>query len=86
MDWMHVPVLVAYNYESHGGAGAIVGLAVNEVLPKRMPKIARLGIATLTAVAIGTGKEYVLDQKARPREIWPWGVGAAAALSFRFSF
>lgn len=87
-DLLHEPIAVHYNYESHALAGAVVGIAVEEILRKETPlnRIERLVTAAVAALAIGAGKEYLLDIHARPREIPPWGCGAAAAISFRYAF
>jgi hypothetical protein len=83
----NVPYLVAHPYESHAAAGAVVGLALDEFLKRRQcSQPVRLCTCVLTALAIGTAKEYMVDLHARNWEIAPWGVGAAAALSFRYSF
>ncbi len=85
-DAMHVPLLVAHPYESHAAAGAIVGLATDALLRGHTSRGKRLLIAVGTALVIGTAKEYLVDHHARAWEIPPWGLGAAAALSFRYSF
>lgn len=83
---MHIPVLVKYNYESHALAGAIIGIIVALGIGHHLPRIAILGIAGGAALIFGAAKEYVLDINARPREISPWGLGAAAAVAVRFAF
>lgn len=83
---MHVPALVEYSYESHAAAGALVALAVDGVLEGHTSKGMRLLVAVGSALALGAAKEYLLDLHPHNREIGPWGVGAAAALSLRFVF
>ncbi len=87
-DAMHVPLLVKYSDASHAAAGAIVGVAVEQIMRAETPasRIERLVSAAIAALAVGTAKEYLLDRHAHDREIPPWGVGACAALSFRYSF
>lgn len=85
-DLMHIPLAVRYNYESHAVAGALTALAVDGLLEGRTSKGKRLCIAVASALALGSAKEYLLDQHPHNREISPWGIGAAAALSVRFAF
>lgn len=88
-DDFNVPLLVKHHQESHFMAGAVVGLGMDaylrEVSPHLKP-LPRFLISVATALTIGTFKEHVMDHTPRNKEIGPWGLGAAAALSIRFTF
>lgn len=85
-DALHVPLLVKYHQESHAVAGALVGLGTEAVFHNRLGFWPRLAIGVGTALAVGTFKEYVIDKHPRNKEIGPWGVGAAAAVTLSYTF
>ena len=83
---MHVPLLMRYNYESHAVAGALVGLGSDYLMDGHFSQITRLTVSVGAALLLGAVKEYLLDKHPNNREIAPWGLGAAASLSFKYSF
>ncbi len=86
-DALHVPILVKYHQESHAVAGALTGLGVDYVLEHstRMNRPLRFVVSVASALALGAVKEYCIDKHPNNKEIGPWGLGAAAALTISFS-
>jgi hypothetical protein len=73
---MHVPLLVKYHQLAHTVAGMLVGVVC--LLVFGIGWLA-LVVSVPVALALGTVKEYRVDEHPRNKEIGPWGIGAGIA-------